>query len=177
MRARQDQRVHGARHAHVAKPALLFKLFGIVERARVREQSLFKSRKKHQRKLQPLGRMQCHQRDARVGIELIGVGRQRRVIEKLGQRLAAHLGIVRGVGQFLQVLNAAEGLRRAFGFERLDVAGAVDEEADQLRQRSRIARLPETASGFSVRISAGAFAARTRVCGRILVSAVAASAS
>ena len=61
------------------------------------------------------------------------------MVEEFGQRFAALFGIVRGVGQFLQVLNAAEGLRRAFGFERLDVAGAVDDEADELGQRGRIA--------------------------------------
>jgi hypothetical protein len=71
------------------------------------------------------------------------------VVEELGQRLAAGLGVVGGVGQFLQVFNAAEGLRRAFGFERLDVAGAVDEEADQLGQRGGVAGSAEGASAPS----------------------------
>ena len=100
----------------------------------MREQALFEAGKKDQRELQALGGVQRHQRHARLGIELVGVGGQRGVVEEFGQCFAAHFGIVRGVGQFLQVLNAAECLRRAFGFQSLDVAGAVDDEADQLRQ-------------------------------------------
>ncbi len=139
MGARQNQRVHGARHADVAEAALFFQLFGIHESARVREEALFESGKKDERKLESLGGVQRHQRDAGVGIVLVGVGGERGVVEELGQRFAADLGIVRGVGQFLQVFNAAEGLRRSLGFERLDVAGAVNEEADQLGQRGCIA--------------------------------------
>ena len=56
------------------------------------------------------------------------------MIEEFGERLAADFGIVGGVGQFLQVFNAAEGFGRCLGFERLDVAGAIDKEANQLRQ-------------------------------------------
>ena len=99
------------------------------------KQALFKAGEKDQRKLEALGGVQRHQRDAGIGIELIGVRGQRGVVEELGQRFAARFGVVRGVGQFLQVFDAAEGFRRALGFESLDVAGAVDEEADQLGQR------------------------------------------
>ena len=67
VRAGQDQRVHGARHADVAEAALLFQFLGIVERAGVREETLFESGQKYQRKFQALGGVQCHQRDARVG--------------------------------------------------------------------------------------------------------------
>ena len=91
--------------------------------------------------------VQGHQRDAGAGIELVGVGRQRGVVEELGECFAANLGIVGGVGQFLQVFNPAEGLRRAFGLERLDVAGAIDEEANQLGKRGGIAGL---AKGFLI---------------------------
>ena len=35
---RQDQRIHRARHAHVAKPPLFFQFLGIVQRPRVRKQ-------------------------------------------------------------------------------------------------------------------------------------------
>ena len=105
----------------------------------MREEALFKSGEKDQRKLQALGGVQRHERDARVGIVLVGVRSQRGVVEELGERLAADLGIVGGVGEFLQVFNAAEGFGRAFGFKRLDVAGAVDEETDQLGKRGRIA--------------------------------------
>ena len=99
----------------------------------MREKSLFESGEKDQRKLESLGGVQRHERDAGVGIELIGVGGERGVVEELGQRFAALLGVVRGVGQFLQVLNAAEGLGRALGFKSFDVAGAVDDESGSAR--------------------------------------------
>ena len=51
-----------------------------------------------------------------------------------GACFAALLGILRRIGQLLQILNAGEGFGCAFFFERTDVAGTVDEEFDQLRQ-------------------------------------------
>ena len=65
------------------------------------------------------------------------------MIEKLRQRLAALLRILRRVRQLLQVLNAREGFRRAFVFERTDIPAAVDDEADQLGQRGLAARVAE----------------------------------
>src|SRR5580658_7049105 len=50
VRARKNQRVHGARHADVAEPALFFELFRIVEGARMWKQALFESGKKDERK-------------------------------------------------------------------------------------------------------------------------------
>ena len=69
------------------------------------------------------------------------------MVEEVGQGLAADLGVVGGVGQFLQIFNAAEGFRRAFGFERLDVAGAVDEETDELGEGGGVAGGAETFDG------------------------------
>ena len=66
------------------------------------------------------------------------------MVQKLGQGLTAGLGIVSGVGQFFQVFNAAEGLRRAFGFQHLDVPGAVDEKANQLWQCGCVAGSAES---------------------------------
>ncbi len=105
MRAGEDQRVHGAGHADVAEAAFLFEFLGIHERARVREEALFESGEKDERKFKALGGVEGHQRDAGVGIELIGVGGERGVIEEFGERFAAHLGVVGGVGEFLQVFN------------------------------------------------------------------------
>ncbi len=144
--AGEDERVHGAGHADVAEAALFFEFVGIVESAGVGKEALFQAGEKDQRKLQALGGVQGHQRDAGVGIELVGVGGQSGVVEEVGQGLAAGFGVVGGVGQFLQVFNAAEGLRRAFGFQSFDVAGAVDEEADQLGECGRVAGLAKGAS-------------------------------
>ena len=95
--------------------------------------------------------MQRHQRDARFGVELVGVRGQGGVVEELGQCFAAGLGVVSGVGQFLQVFNAAERLRRTFCLQSFDVAGAVDEEADQLGEGGGVAGGAEGAfSGFLV---------------------------
>ncbi len=46
------------------------------------------------------------------------------MVEKLGQRLAALLRVLCGVGEFLQVLDAGEGLGRGLFFERADVAAS-----------------------------------------------------
>ncbi len=54
MGARQDQRIHGARHADIAEAAFFFEFFGIQQRARMGEESLFQSGKKDERKLEPL---------------------------------------------------------------------------------------------------------------------------
>jgi hypothetical protein len=137
--AGEDERVHGARHADVAEAALFFKLVGAGERARMREKSLFKAGEKDQREFEALGGVQRHERDASVGIELIGVGGECGVVEEFGESFAALFGIVRGVGQFLQIFNAAEGLGRAFGLESFDVAGAVDDEADELGESGGVA--------------------------------------
>ena len=61
------------------------------------------------------------------------------MVEKFGESLAALLGVVRGVGEFLQVFDAAEGFGRALGFEGFDVAGAVDDETDELGEGGGVA--------------------------------------
>ncbi len=80
------------------------------------KKALFQAGEEDQRELQTLGGVQRHERDAGVGVVLVGVGGQSGVVQEISQSLAAGFGIVRGVGQFLQVFNAAEGLRRTFGF-------------------------------------------------------------
>ena len=65
------------------------------------------------------------------------------MVKELGERLSANLCVVRCVGQFLQVFYPAQRFRRSFSFERLDVAGAIDKEADQFRKGGRIAGFSE----------------------------------
>jgi len=140
----------GARHAHIAEAAFLFELLRIGERARVGKQSFFKSSEKNERKLQSFGGMQRHERDTGVGVVLIGVRRQCRVVKELGQGFTADFGIVGGIGQFLQVFNAAEGFRGPLGLKRFNVAGAVDDETDQLGQRSGVAGSAEGCFCFRI---------------------------
>jgi hypothetical protein len=104
-------------------------------------------------KLEALGGVQRHQRHARLGGVGVGVGDQRGVVEKLGQGLAALLRVLRGVGEFLQVLDAREGFGRGLFFERADVAGAVVEELDQFRQSGGLAGLAEPFDAGLARIS------------------------
>ena len=99
------------------------------------KQPLLHSAQQHQRELQSFGRMQRHQGHPAVRLVVVGIADQRSVIQKLRQRLAALFRILRGICKFLQVFNAREGFRRAFLFKRPDIAAAIDDEADQLRQR------------------------------------------
>jgi hypothetical protein len=70
------------------------------------------------------------------------------VIQKLRQRLAALLRILRGICKFLEIFDAGEGFGRAFFFERADVAGAIDEELDELGQSGGVAGGPEAGDGL-----------------------------
>ncbi len=143
MRAGEDQCVHGASHADVAETALFFELVGVVESARVREETLLKAGEENEREFEALGGVEGHEGDAGFGVELIGVGGEGGVVEEFGKGFAAGFRVVCGVGQFLEVFNAAEGFRGAFCLKGLDVAGAVDEETDQLGECCGVAGASE----------------------------------
>ena len=66
----------------------------------MRKQPFFHPRQHDQRKLQPLSRVQRHQRDLRVLIILIRIADQSGVIEKLIKRLAAIARVHRRIHQF-----------------------------------------------------------------------------
>ena len=85
----------------------------------MREEALFKAGEKDEREFKALGGVEGHQRDAGVGIELVGVGGESGVVEEFGEGFSALLGVVRGVGEFLQVFNAAEGFGRCLRFRGL----------------------------------------------------------
>ena len=74
------------------------------------------------------------------------------MVEEVGEGFAAFLGVLRGVGQFLEVLDAREGLGRGLVFQRADVAAAVVEELDKLGEGCGVAGLAE---GFAVGLIAG----------------------
>ena len=135
---------------HIAKPPLFLHIIRLQKRPRMRKQALFEAAQKHQRKLQPLGCMQRHQRDLRPLIVRVGIADQRRMIEKLVQRLAAVLRIHRRIDQFAQVLNARIRLRRVFLLKLLDVARAVNQEFQNLRRIGRRARSAKAFDGRGV---------------------------
>ena len=87
--AGQNQLIHGAGHADVTQPALLFDVFGNEHGARMREKPFFEAAKKDQRKLQALGGVQAHQCDLGTRIVIIGVGDEGGVIEELVESFGA----------------------------------------------------------------------------------------
>ena len=54
----------------------------------MRKQSFFHAGEHHQRKLQPLSRMQRHQRDLRMLVVVVGIANERGVIEELVEGFA-----------------------------------------------------------------------------------------
>ena len=110
----------------------------------MRKQAFFHSGKNHQRKLQPLGRVQRHQCDLRVLVVLIGIANQRSVIEELLERLPAIARVHGRVHQFAQVLDPRVSLRRVFFFQLLDVSRAVDQKFKNFGSIRRSARSAKT---------------------------------
>ncbi len=102
----------------------------------MRKQSLFKAAEKHQGKLQSLGGVQAHQRDLRTLVIIVGVCNERSMVQELVERFPAVARISSGVDQFAQVFDARESFRRILLFEQLDVAGAIDQELEQVGGRS-----------------------------------------
>ena len=120
--------IHGAGHADVAETALFFDVVGLEHGARVREQALLEAAKENERELQALCRVQAHQRDLGALVVVVGIGNEGSMVEKLIKRFAAVARVGSGIDQLAQVFDARESFGRVFGFEQLDVAGAVDEE-------------------------------------------------
>src|ERR1041384_202666 len=106
----------------------------------MREDALLEAREEDRGKLQALGRVERHERDARVGVlQLVDVAHQRDGIEKaLERRAFRRVRAVLGSGDpLLEVLEARFGLWRAIVFEALAVAGGVEEHVDQRWRRER----------------------------------------
>ena len=97
--------------------------------------------------------MQAHQCDLRPLIVIVGIGHQRRMIEKLTQRLSAISRIARRIHQLLEIFNSGKGFGSSLFFQTLDVSRAVDEELDNLRQRGRATSCAEAFDRRLVRAS------------------------
>src|SRR5262249_16922495 len=72
-----------------------------------------------------------------------GVADQGGMIEELVEGFAAVFRVHGGIHEFAQVFDAGVGLGRVFVFEQLDVAGAVDEELQELSGVGGFARSAE----------------------------------
>ena len=81
--------------------------------------------------------MQAHQRDLGALVVVVGIGNEGSMVEKLIKRFAAVARVGSGIDQLAQVFDARESFGRVFGFEQLDVAGAVDEEFQQIGSADR----------------------------------------
>ena len=103
----------------------------------MREQSFFEAAKKNQGELEAFGGMQAHQRDLRAFVVVVGVGDEGGVVEELVESFAAVARVHGGVDQFAKILDAGEGFGRVFVFQKLDVAGAVDQEFQDIGGRDR----------------------------------------
>ena len=80
---RQVQTPHRPCDADVGEPAFLLHLVGLGERAHVREDALLDADEEHDGELEALGRVQRHQHDLIVVVEVVGVGHQRHLFEEL----------------------------------------------------------------------------------------------
>ena len=129
----------GACHADIAEPPLLLKrLLAVLnepDTALVREQSLLHAGDDDSWELQSLGVVQGQQQDTRSHFKAVGIGDERRVIEKLGQRLAALDSLVGSHAQLAQVLKPCCPLFRRLALKHLAVPG----EFGKLFQHFRIA--------------------------------------
>jgi hypothetical protein len=94
----------------------------------VREEALLPARQEHDVELQPLGRVQRHQRDALAAILRIGVHDQRHVLQEALQRVE----LVHEADQLLQVLQPRVRLRALVVLPHLRVARLVEDQLGEL---------------------------------------------
>ena len=125
------QLLAGARHSHVTKTALFFHLVVVLQCAGVGEKPFFEPGEEDNRELETFGVVNREQRDLRFLIHGIGIAHQSGVVEKVANRFAAIGGLGGGVDQLAQVGDAAVVFGRRVGFESLDIAGAVEQFAQQ----------------------------------------------
>src|SRR5688500_6656958 len=99
----------------------------------MREQAVFETDDKHERKLQTLRRVDRHQRYGRVAFVIVLIGNERRVIDKLTQSIDALVVVInRGVYQFLQVFEPSFGFFSLLGSERVFVTRLDNRGADDV---------------------------------------------
>ena len=89
----------------------------------MREQPLLPAGEEYDVELQPLGGVQGHDRDARPGVAVLGVGDQRDVLEERFQRRE----LAHRAHEFLQVFEPALGVRRPLRLPHVDQAALLDD--------------------------------------------------
>jgi hypothetical protein len=116
-----EQFFAGAGDADVGEAALLFQPAFVVDRTLAGEQAFFHADQEHHRKLQALGRVQCHQLHAVVPrLALVFAGFQRGVREKRGQLAEAGLDIfLRGSKRLATLTSSSRFSTRDSALPRL----------------------------------------------------------
>src|SRR5436190_23452190 len=112
------------------------------------EQALFHPSQYNQREFQTLGRMQGHERDLRSLIVLVGIAYERGMVEELVEGLPAVAGVHGSIHEFAEIFYARVGFGSVFRLELFDVAGAIDEELEQLGSGRNLARRAEARDGL-----------------------------
>ncbi len=105
----QEQLLLGAGDADVREAPLLLELDRFGERPAVREDAFFHADEEHGGELETLGRVERHQHDAVVVVEVVGVGDQCHLLEELVE--AGELAC--RADQLAEVLDPPGGLDRA----------------------------------------------------------------
>ena len=98
----------------------------------MREKSFLETAKEYQRELQTLGGMQAHERDLRALVVIVSVTHQSGMIQELVERFGAVARVHGRIHQFAEVFDTRISFRSIFFFQLLNVAGAVDEELEDV---------------------------------------------
>src|SRR5579859_2040129 len=134
---REGKRIAGAGHSHVAEPALLFELFGVIKATAVREGAFFEAGQEDVVEFEALGSVQREQRDGSALIKVVGVAYQRCTVEEIGKRLATIRAFGHGIDQLIQVIDAREIFGGIALAQHVQVAGGFHNKGDELRGRQR----------------------------------------
>ena len=100
----------------------------------MREQALLPAGQEHGVELQPLGRVQGHDRDRILVLAVVAVHHQGDVL----QEALEILELLHGAHQLLEVFEAAGGVGRAVLLPHLGVAGFVEHDLGELVVRERV---------------------------------------
>ncbi len=147
--------------ADIGEPPLLLEprapLF--VERALRGEQPFLPAGQEDDVELQPLGRMQRHDRDGVVAGLAIGIHDQRDVFEEAGHGVE----LLHGAHQLLQILQPPRRVGRAVGLPHLGVARLLQNDFRQLGVREMVELRPPAVEGGQQVAQRGARARRDLV--------------
>ena len=114
-----------ARDAYIRKSPFFFQFDRVVKRSVVRKNSFFHTDDEYHWKLETFGRVQRHQRDVIIRIQLIGVGNECHLLQKLIN--LSKFGS--NTNQFVDVLFAPSRLHRIFGLQFTHVSASIQRMA------------------------------------------------